>query len=289
MRGGSEEGVSAVSPDLLSFLSHLLGVAKACYEPCPRAARAKLRPRAQQRLDADPTRVTFVQPERSPETWTEEEAYLRTGVWCGAHMGESEVEETDDEDEDEWTPTVDGGSDVHRPLGEYAATERSMGTQSNCNKYKESKQRLLPGCLLGWCLDCGTCCSFSVMANAESPRTVFELLRTRWKEAPEMICYDNGCNTMQYCLNREPKWFKGTRFVIDHMHYNDHKHCPLDYDSYFCPSIKNSSLAEQRNRIIRTLEHNCGYMTQLSFLVYFRHFVHRMNKWQRNERFWGER
>lgn len=181
-----------------------------------------------------------------------------------------------------WQPSANGGSDVVRQLHRYAADVYQFQTLSACTKHKEANQSLLPGCLLGWCMECGICNCLAVMESAESPRTVFELLYCRWQRAPRVLCYDNACNAIQYCLNRECQFFQDTSPFVDSMHYRDHKRCATDFDSQRCNAINNSSLAEQKNAIVRTLEATCGYMSQLTFLRYMRHFVHRMNKHQRD-------
>ena len=79
--------------------------------------------------------------------------------------------------------------------------------------------QLVPGILLWWCGCCGICRGFSIMKDAESPRTLFEVLYTRCPEAPQQLTYDNGCNTHQYFLNREPEFFANTTFLIDEAHY----------------------------------------------------------------------
>ena len=40
--------------------------------------------------------------------------------------------------------------------------------------------------------------------------------------APKTIIYDNCCNLHQYCLNREPQFFKESWFVIDRFHWPNH-------------------------------------------------------------------
>ena len=41
------------------------------------------------------------------------------------------------------------------------------------------------GLFVVWCLDHDRCMGFSVMQDKESPRTPFEVLHTRWEQAPE--------------------------------------------------------------------------------------------------------
>ena len=222
-------------------------------------------------------KITLAQPpaDRAPLTWGQEEAFLRTGVWIGPELGPNSPP---------WQSTPLGGSGVIRPLRLYAADQNSTSDKAaRCTKHKESTQRLLPGCLFGWCLDCGVSPGFTLMANAESPRTVFEWLYTRNDSPPSVIFYDNGCNAHQFCLNREPFHFASTLWYVDAFHYAGNNKCSAEYCSVNCSDVQNSSMAEQKNSIIRSLESNCGYMTQLVFLWYVRFFVHRMNVVQREK------
>lgn len=57
------------------------------------------------------------------------------------------------------------------------------------------------------------------MRDAESPRTVFEVLYTRCPNPPVRFTYDNDCNEHHYILNREPEFFANTNFFIDEPHY----------------------------------------------------------------------
>lgn len=72
------------------------------------------------------------------------------------------------------------------------------------------------------------------MHEAESARSVFELLYTRWPTAPEVVVYDNACNLSIYCDLREPYLFRNTTFVIDKLHKWNHKQCSpaFDFNNY---------------------------------------------------------
>lgn len=73
---------------------------------------------------------------------------------------------------------------------------------------------------------------WSLMADAESPQTVFELLYTRFPLQPRLrLMYDNGCNAHHYLLGREPEFFKDTEVYIDSFHSSGHKDCSPVYDT----------------------------------------------------------
>ena len=79
---------------------------------------------------------------------------------------------------------------------------------------------------------CKKAVMWSLMANAESPRTLFELLFTRLPEGTKpRITYDNACNTMQYMLNREPEFCRDCELYIDALHFRGHKGCCTAYDT----------------------------------------------------------
>ena len=40
--------------------------------------------------------------------------------------------------------------------------------------------------------------------------------------APETIVYDNCSNLHNYCLNREPDFFRNSQFLVDHFHWSNH-------------------------------------------------------------------
>ena len=72
---------------------------------------------------------------------------------------------------------------------------------------------------------------FHVMGDAESPRTIFDVLYTRFPEAPPVFCMDNGCNLHEFMLNREPEYFRRTEMYIDEPHFRGHKRCCEAYNT----------------------------------------------------------
>jgi hypothetical protein len=209
----------------------------------------------------------------SPGQWSHYESFLRTGVWCSAGIaGGTEAG---------FVKTELGGSHVRRRLHDYLAdrvseTSRIRGAHS-CTKHKQSTRDLTPGLCLGWCHECRTCVFMAAMANAESPRTVFEVVYAMFEEAPGVLVYDNFCTTHQYMLNREPEFFKMTDGKVDALHYKEHTRCAPDYDSGLYKEIDNSQLAEQKNAALRRLGNAVFYMHQHTFLTFGLHWLHRMH------------
>lgn len=150
--------------------------------------------------------------------WTRSEFFLRTGSWGG--LGPLS-----------WQGSSLGGSDIYRPLRSYAADGRSFGTVPTCTKHQRQTKKLVPGCQFFWCLECRRCVLFVVMGDAESPRTLFEALYTRFPVAPQRFCFDNGCNVHNYILNREPRHFESMEVYVDETHWQGHNHCSVAYNT----------------------------------------------------------
>jgi hypothetical protein len=164
-----------------------------------------------------------------------------------------------------------------RMLGPYGADLRSQRAGAKrCTKYKYDSKNLSPGLFVVHCLECQGCLGFHMLENAESPRALFEVLFTRWSQAPAVVVYDNNCHAHAYFLNREPEWVTNTLFVIDKTHFRGHTGCCKAYDIGSYPNLacKNSQLAEQRNSKLAILKSHCAYMSQAVFLVYVRYFLY---------------
>lgn len=159
-----------------------------------------------------------IQQLHPPNTWNREQAFLRMGRWCGFSR-------------EPWTSSDLGGSDIKRPLQLYAADLASVSQKGGCNKYKQSNRKLVPGCMLYWCQDCGRCVGFSVMDHAESVLVPFEFMYTGCETAPDSFQLDNGCNLDQSIRNREPEFFKAMQLYIDEAHYRGHVTCSENYNT----------------------------------------------------------
>ena len=133
--------------------------------------------------------------------------------------------------------------------------------------------------------------------------------------APELVIYDNACRLHEYCLNRDPAFFKKTKFVVDKFHWKNHSG-KLPYSSYFtwselidpkmavfmfsqnlliynCPlcvgccegynmklypmlNMYNSQAAEQCNSCIKPLASMVSYMEYDNFFLFTKlHIWHR--------------
>ncbi|KAK9807209.1 hypothetical protein WJX73_009167 [Symbiochloris irregularis] len=259
---------STPSPAVRNLARTLLLRGRAAFRPASVQA-AEVTPRSSagdlRRQPAEHTRVPSQQ--RPPSEWKRDEAYLRTGSFKG--MGAQT-----------WRPSSLGGSDIQRRLGKYVADKHTLNTQRSCSKSQNITGALVPGCMFYWCTGCRLCVCFHLMADAESPKTVFDTLFTKWQTAPKTFCMDNGCNVHQYILNREPDFFKDMKVFIDQMHYNGHTACSPAYSTGSYEWFTNSPLAEQKNAILGMMQTQAAHMNQTTFLVYLRYAIYRLNQRQ---------
>lgn len=146
---------------------------------------------------------------------------MRTAVWSG--FGPRE-----------WQPSPLGGNHVYRRVGRYAQDVSSghgggISTADKCTKHQRPTGKLVPGLMLFWCMMCRKCVLFSLMPEAESPRTVADLLQTHMPAAPQRFQMDNACNLHTFVLNREPEYYANTQFLIDDCHWRGHVNCSAAY------------------------------------------------------------
>lgn len=90
---------------------------------------------------------------------------------------------------------------------------------------------------VAWCVHCKAPVMTSLMADAESPSTFFELLYTRLPAGHRLrAIYDNACNSLHYFLNREAEFCELIEWYIDELHFKGHKACCIAYDTGMCDS-----------------------------------------------------
>ena len=72
----------------------------------------------------------------------------------------------------------------------------------------------------------------------------------------KVVIYDFACQLEEYCLARDPKYFKDVVFVIDHFHTYNHT-CSRLYkiSRYNVLDYLNSSICEQGNAWIKSGVH----------------------------------
>ena len=145
------------------------------------------------------------------------------------------------------------------------AADKNSEKPSGCKKEPVNHINMSPGIFTAVCPH-GTTLGLELMDSPESPRTPFNLLMCHFDEMPGLIIYDNACHLHLYALKREPTRFKNTRFMVDRLHYKNHKKCSEGYcmDSYDPDELIkncNSQSNEQVNSLLRRLKAPVSGMT----------------------------
>ena len=83
---------------------------------------------------------------------------------------------------------------------------------------------------LWFCPIHGHCYGFHLISGGEGRKDPFSSLFKYMEKAPKHIFYDFACQLSEYCLNREPEFFKHTRFWHDLFHSLGHK-CGINFKS----------------------------------------------------------
>lgn len=148
--------------------------------------------------------------------------------------------------------------------------------ETNCRKESYGHPTLSPGIFTIFCPH-GICYGFEAMDSHESPRHPFNIFRTRFKVAPDIIVYDNACQLHTYCLNRDPVFFKFVKFLIDRFHWKGHCGCSKGYcmDSYSAnPAVSstNSQTNEQMNSLLGRMAPQLSYMSPENFMFHVKLF-----------------
>lgn len=119
-----------------------------------------------------------------------------------------------------------------------------------------------------------------IMPKHEGRNDAFSFLVQYLKVAPKVIIYDFACELQNYCLNREPAFFKDTRFFVDGFHWYNHTACARSYDSKLIEDMRlwNTQLAEQCNSALKIVKNSVTRMSQGLFVSSLRLFLHSWNQ-----------
>ena len=152
-------------------------------------------------------------------------------------------------------------------------------------KYKEActKNSKEPkhgwGYLFLWmCSKHGHCLGFHLISGAEGRRDPFSSAVKYMEQAPKHIYYDFGCALNDYCLNREPAFFRDTRFWIDRFHSYNHV-CGLNHKPKRVDGVchHDTSIAEQINSFLSNFRYFLDHLTQSHFTYFAQLFIKHWN------------
>lgn len=110
---------------------------------------------------------------------------------------------------------------------------------------------------------------FHVIDGSEGRKDPFASL-FKYKAAPtKYVFYDYACSLSEYTLNREPEYFRQTRFFHDVFHSFNHK-CGNAFKSKRFPEMRmNSEICEQFNSYLQRLKYTATHLglAKYSFLL----------------------
>eukprot|EP00794_Sanderia_malayensis_P000058 gene58-654_t len=116
----------------------------------------------------------------------------------------------------------DGNEDGLLNMGSYFVTHRLMRDFRNHFLNNGQPMFTFRRSLLDSYIDLEICYGFEVMVYNESVNVPFDVLYTRFPEAPKTCIYDNACSLHEYALLRRPQFFKRTWFLVDRLHWKNH-------------------------------------------------------------------
>ena len=123
----------------------------------------------------------------------------------------------------------------------------------------------------------GHCYGGHLINGAEGRKDPFSSLFKYFPTAPSYIFYDNACQLNEYCLNREPEFFRGSKFFHDVFHSYNHK-CAKTYRSRRVSHLKvNSEICEQFNAKLQSLKYVGSHMRQDRFMFMVQDIAHTWN------------
>ncbi|KAF0701831.1 hypothetical protein AaE_016303 [Aphanomyces astaci] len=169
------------------------------------------------------------------------------------------------------------GAPCVRPLRQYSRKPRDK----ICTKLAPGSKYKLPGIFHFVCPH-SICLGFTLMYDFESPFHPFSILAQRLKrhDGKRYVIIDNACNIQNYCMLREPWIFRNIWFLVDRLHYSNHKNCSSGYCIDNFPQLEkiSSVLAEVYNSQLSSIVGSCGYMAKGNFMLYTKHYMTNINK-----------
>ena len=93
--------------------------------------------------------------------------------------------------------------------------------------------------------------------------------------APAEMFYDFSCQLEEYCLNREPGYWKNTRFFHDTFHGFSHS-CPAVYKSSRLMLLQkvNTEICEQTNAFLQRIKYSARAMSMSKFNHFLQFFLY---------------
>ena len=133
--------------------------------------------------------------------------------------------------------------------------------------------------LLWFCALHGHSYGFHLIDGAEGRKDPFCSLVKYMPDMPDELFYDFACSLSEYCLNREPDFFKNTRFWHDLFHAIGHI-CGINFRSTKVEELDsiNSEICEQVNVYLQCIKYTGFHLSQEHFVFFLQFFLYLLNK-----------
>ena len=174
-----------------------------------------------------------------------------------------------------------------RKLPVHSITGKEPKTvEAPCNKTYPLVSRGVYGYLFLWfCPLHGHCYGFHLIKGGEGRKDPFASLWKFLPNPPKEVFYDFACGMSEYCLNREPNYFRETRFFHDIFHSFPHV-CGPNFRSVRLSSLDgvNTEICEQWNSFLQCIKYTASHLSQ-SHMVFFMQFMIFLQNKRKTHRF----
>ena len=132
---------------------------------------------------------------------------------------------------------------------------------------------------LWFCAKHHHCYGFHIIAGAEGRKDAFASAYKYMQSAPPIVYYDFSCSLSEYALNRQPDFFRNTRFFLDEFHSFGHT-CGDNHKAKRIKGIPhpNTSICEQFNSYLKGFVYTSNKLTQSHFTFLLQLFIHIWNE-----------
>ena len=148
-----------------------------------------------------------------------------------------------------------------------------------CSKnYTKVSHRGWSHLFLYFCPLHGICYGYHIIDGAEGRKDAHSSVFQYMENAPAEIFYDFSCSLNEYTLNREPRFWRNTRFWHDLFHGYSHK-CGPNYSSSRISSLNglDTSICEQFNSFLQCIKYTATHLSQSHFCFFLQFMIHKWN------------
>lgn len=131
---------------------------------------------------------------------------------------------------------------------------------------------------LWFCPQHGHCYGFHLIPKSEGRKDAFASIFKYLPTPPSNIFYDFACSLSEYCLNREPTYFRDVHFYHDIFHGYSHS-CGGAFKATRNRSLAvNTSICEQFNSYLKKFKYVASHLTQKKYTFLLQYAIYLWNK-----------